>query len=126
MVGAESSIKKGSTYILLSCPVPLFVRFIFRKMGNFCQGQKREGFWTLSEKLNHINILKLKAAKYTIMTFTRFHLATKTAHVKIGDIVTLSYLVNMDGTRNQILTRISKEIWEYLLQNGDVNFSKEI
>ena len=60
------------------------------------------------------------------MTFTRFHLATKTAHVKIGDIVTLSYLVNMDGTRNQILTRISKEIWEYLLQNGDVNFSKEI
>ena len=128
MVDVESSLKKGSTYIVLSCPVALFVRFIFRKMENFCQDQKTEAFWTLSEKLNHINILKLEAAKYTIMPFTRLHLATKAAHVQIGDIVTPSYLINMDGTCNQILTRISKKIWEYLLQNGNISqvLNKEV
>ena len=33
----------------------------------------------------------------------------------MDNIVALSYLVKMGGTRNQLLVQISKEIWEHFL-----------
>ena len=36
----------------------------------------------------------------------------------MDNIVALSYVVKMGGTRNQLLVQISKEIWEYLLEKG--------
>ena len=86
--------------------------------GAFCQGHKTGGQWTLPEKKDHINILELKAAKYAILTFTRLYPTARTIHIKMDNIVALSYLVKMGGTRNQLLVQISKEIWEYLLDKG--------
>ena len=65
-------------------------------------------FLTLSEKLDHINILESKAPKYANMAFTCLDPTAKRVHIQIDNIVALSYLVTMDGTRNQILTQISK------------------
>ena len=81
----------------------------------FCQGHKTGGHWTLSEKKNHINILELRAAKYAILTFTHLYPTAKIIHIKMDNIVALSYLMKIGGTRNQLLVQISKEIWEYLL-----------
>ena len=86
--------------------------------GAFCQGHKTGGQWTLPEKKDHINILELRAAKYAILAFTRLYPTAKTIHIKMDNIVALSYLVKMGGTRNQLLVQISKEIWEYLLDKG--------
>ena len=69
-------------------------------------------------KKNHINILQLRLAKYAILTFTRLYPTAKTIHIKMHNIVALSYLVNMGSTRNQLLVQISKETWEYLLDKG--------
>ena len=74
--------------------------------------------WTLSEKKDHITTLELRAAKYAILTFTRFYPAAKTIHIKMDNIVAVSHLVKMGGTQNQLLVQISKEIWEYLLDKG--------
>ena len=42
----------------------------------------------------------------------------KKIHIKMHNIVALSYLVKMEGTQTQFLIQISKEIWEYLLDKG--------
>ena len=86
--------------------------------GAFCLGHKTGGQWTLSDKKDHINIVELRAAKYAILTFTRLYPTAKTIHIKIDNIVALSYLVKMGGTRNQLFLQISKEIWKYLLDKG--------
>ena len=42
------------------------------KGGAYGQGQKTGGPWTSHEKKDHINVLKLRAVKYTILTFFSF------------------------------------------------------
>ena len=37
-------------------------------------------------------------------------------HIQVDTTTALSYLVKMGGTRSKTLTKISKEIWQYLLQ----------
>ena len=36
----------------------------------------------------------------------------------MDNILVLSYFVKMGNTENQLLAKISKEIWEYLLHKG--------
>ena len=43
----------------------------------FCQGHKTGTHWTLSEKKGHIHMLKPRAAKYAILTFTRLYPTVK-------------------------------------------------
>ena len=58
----------------------------------------------------------MRVAKYAILTFPRLYPTAKPIHIKMDNIVALSYLVKMGGT--QLLVLISKEIWEYLLEKG--------
>ena len=37
-------------------------------------------------------------------------------HIRMDNMTALSYLMKMGGTKNQELTAISKEIWQYLLK----------
>ena len=52
------------------------------------------------------------------MTFPCLYPTAKKIQIKLDNIVALSYLVKMGGTRNHILAQIIKEIWEYLLDKG--------
>ena len=63
------------------------------------------------------NVLELKAAKLAIMSFTlKERDATISVHIPMDNMTALSYLMKMGGTKNQELTAISKEIWQYLLK----------
>ena len=55
--------------------------------GAFCQGHKTGRQWTLSEKKDHINILELRAAKYAILTSTRFYPTAKTIDIKMDNFL---------------------------------------
>ena len=78
-------------------------------------GLSTGGMWTAKERELHINTLELMAANFAIKTFTKLR-KVSSIHIQIDNTTALSYLVIMGGTRSKTLTQISKEIWQYLLQ----------
>ena len=85
--------------------------------GAACKGLKTNGQWSPREQDLHINILELKAAKLAIISFHRIFPNSVSIHIQMDNITALCYLKKMGGTRCQILTEISKEIWKYLLDH---------
>ena len=83
--------------------------------GAYGQGRKTGGALTSQEKRDHINVLKLRAVKYTVLTFFHLHANALSICIQIDNIVAISYLVKMGGTRNKSLTVLSKKILDYLL-----------
>ena len=77
-----------------------------------CQGITAGGLWSSLEKFWHINALELKAVRLAILSFTQFK-KLNTIHLRIKNMIALSYLLNMGGTQNKPLIEISKEIWSY-------------
>ena len=72
----------------------------------------------------HINVLELKTVKLALLTFTE-QKSLKAFHFQIDNATALLYLVKMVGTggggiggeENQVLLKLSKEIWQYLLKH---------
>ena len=58
--------------------------------------------------------LELLAVKLAIQTFLKSQKFTS-IHVQMNNIVALTYLKKIGGTRNQKLTILLKEIWEILI-----------
>ena len=58
----------------------------------------------------------MKAAKLAIESFCR-RKKPKSVHLQIDNVLALSHLVKMIGTKGAELNKISKEIWEYLIGN---------
>ena len=85
--------------------------------GASCQGQRTEGSWSITEKDLHINVLEIIAVKYAILTFTKIK-KPRLIHLKMDNIVALTYLLKMGGTRNIRLIQETKEIWNYLIGHG--------
>ena len=84
--------------------------------GASCHGLTTGGPWSMEERKFHINVLELKAAKLAIMSFTLKERDAISVHIRMDNMTALSYLMKMGGTKNQELTAISKEIWQYLLK----------
>ena len=70
----------------------------------------------MEERKFHINVLELKAAKLATMSFTLKERDTISVHIRMDNLIALSYLMKMGGNKNQELTEISKEIWQYFLK----------
>ena len=87
-----------------------------QRLGAYCKGFSTGGKWSKEEKLFHINILELLELKFAILTFTK-NLSHLTIHVQVDNKVALAYLLNVGGTRNPQLLKISKSIWNYLLSH---------
>ena len=64
----------------------------------------------------HINVLELLATKLALFSFTNVK-RVKAIHVQI-DKAALSYLLKMEGTKNEQMIKVSKEIWHYLLNHN--------
>ena len=60
-----------------------------------------------------INVLKLKSAKFGIMTFTKMFPPAKVVQLQIDNAVAFSYLKMMG-----VLSNLAQKIWDYLLANG--------
>ena len=84
--------------------------------GASCHGLTTGGPWSMEERKFHINVLELKAAKLAIMSLTLKERDAISVHIRMNNMAALSYLMKMGGTKNQELTAISKEIWQYLLK----------
>ena len=84
--------------------------------GAHCQGNKTGGPWTREESMLHINILELKAVYLALRTFTTMEKPSH-IHFQIDNTCAIAYLLKMGGTKNQTMTKIAKEIWDYLLSN---------
>lgn len=78
--------------------------------GAYCNGQRTGGQWSAREKELHINVLELKAAKLAILSFHRLFSKALSIHIRMDNIVALTYLIKMGSTRSETLTTISKEI----------------
>ena len=70
----------------------------------------------MEERKFHVNVLELKAVKLAVMSFTLKERNVISVHIRMGNMTALSYLMKIGGTKNQELTVISKEIWQYLLK----------
>jgi len=66
------------------------------------------GEWSKEEQQEHINVLELKGARFALLTYIpRFKVDS--VHIQM-DIVALTYLINMGGTKNQLMSKILKGI----------------
>ena len=70
----------------------------------------------MEERKFHINVLELKAVKLAIMFFTLKERDAISVHICMDNMTALLYLMKTGGTKNQELTAISKESWQYLLK----------
>jgi hypothetical protein len=78
-------------------------------------GPSTGGLWSKEEKETlHINTLELLAAELAIKSFVKIN-PVSNIHIWIDNRTALSYLVKMGGTKNELLTKISKRIWTFLL-----------
>ena len=68
------------------------------------------------ERKFHINVLELKAAKLAVIPFTLKERDAISVHICMDNMTALSHLMKMGGYKNQELTSISKEIWQYLMK----------
>ena len=73
--------------------------------------------WSAQEMKYHINILELLAVKLAIQTFTKYR-DVKAIHLKVDNIVTLTYLMKMGGIQNLKMVELTKRIWGNLLKWG--------
>ena len=100
----------------------LTVKFWYRQMhpkrvGVQCvKGYQQVGQWSKEEQLLHINVLELKAVKLALLTFNK-QKSLKAIHFHVDNTTAQLYLVNIGGTGNQMLLKLSKEIWQYLLKH---------
>ena len=69
------------------------------------------------EMKNHINVSELLAIKLAIKVFLKT-LKHKVIHLWVDNMVALTYLLKMGGTKNLKPVRLEKKIWDHLLQCG--------
>ena len=112
------NLNNGKTLIAVSPQMTISTDASNQGWGAFCRGQRTGGPWSLQEKKLHINVLELKAIQIAILTFSKFFPEVKAIHIQTDNIVALTYLIKMGGTKGQDLNQISKEIWEELLIHG--------
>ena len=82
--------------------------------GTALQGKSIGRTWSFQERKLHTNELKLLAVKLALQTFLKSQNFTS-IHIQMDNIVALTYLKKMGGTKNQKMTVLSKEIWETVI-----------
>ena len=86
--------------------------------GVSCHRLRTVGPWSIEEKKFHMNVAELRAVKLAIMSFTLREKNSILVQIRMDEMTVLSYLMKMQSTKNEELTAISKEIWQYLLGNS--------
>ena len=84
--------------------------------GAFCHGKTAQGPWTVEEKNLHINIKELIAAEKGLKSL--IHQENITVALAIDNTTALTYISKMGGTRSKVMTKISKQIWEWCKSKG--------
>ena len=72
------------------------------------------GLWSETETKLQINCLELKAAELGVRSFVK-NKESIHVHLKMDNITALTHINKMGGTKSQLLTQMTKSLWEFCL-----------
>ena len=84
-------------------------KFFQKMVGAHCNGISTRRKWSIKGQGYHINVLKLMAVKFTILTFTK-NFSNLAIHIQMDNKVALTYMLEMEGTHSPEFLKISKSI----------------
>ena len=84
--------------------------------GALCNGTTTQGLWSPSEKLDHINVLELKAAMFAVMAFAK-NLSQIHIHLRLDNQASVAQINKLGGGggRSHRLFQITKVFWDFCL-----------
>lgn len=77
--------------------------------GIFCNGRKSRGWWSDTEKKEHINFLELKAVYYGLLCIAK-NLKSCSILLRIDNTTAISYINKLGSVQFPKLSKLSKEI----------------
>lgn len=80
--------------------------------GAACRSEKIGGFWTVEERLHHINYLELLAALFGLKSFASSYSNCEIL-MRIDNTTALSYINRMGGVQYPHLNKITRDIWQW-------------
>lgn len=80
--------------------------------GVVCGSEKVHGFWSESERREHINFLELLAAFFGLKCFAK-NLRNKEILLRIDNTTAIAYVNRMGGVQIDKLSVLAKEIWQW-------------
>ena len=105
---------------LIRPPIPtLFVTTDASKTGwgAVFQGQRTNGRWSDDERLQHINILELKAAFLALKSFFK-NQSHKIVCLRMDNTTAIAHVNNKGGTRSGCLIALTLELWQWCLERN--------
>jgi len=85
--------------------------------GAHCQGVSTGGRWSPSEATSHINYLELLAGSLAIKSFTKNRVKAQVL-LLMDNVTAISYINKMGGTHSQLLSHLSKDLWDWCLEHN--------
>ncbi|KAJ8909801.1 hypothetical protein NQ315_015321 [Exocentrus adspersus] len=83
--------------------------------GACCGSERTHGFWQVSQKSKHINLLELQAIFYGVKCYAR-DLSNCNLLIRCDNITAISYINRMGGIQYPELCSLAKEIWQWCEQ----------
>jgi hypothetical protein len=80
--------------------------------GACTETEKTHGWWTETEKLDHINYLELKAIYLALQCFTK-NLANQYILIRSDNTTAVSYINRMGSVRFPKLANLARKIWRF-------------
>ena len=74
------------------------------------------GLWSVQEQVCQINWLELKAAEFAIKALAK-GMTDVHIHLKMDNIVALTYINKLGGTRSDQMVQAAKSLWQHCLQH---------
>lgn len=102
---AKMKIRRDSFDSVIFCDASL------TGWGGHCNGNETRGFWTVKEKVCHINTLELLAILYSLKAFVRIRNAK--ILIRSDSTTAISYVNKYGGCRSQSCHEVAMSIWKW-------------
>lgn len=80
--------------------------------GTYCNGQQANGFWNKDDRKRHINYLELKAAYYSVKSFSKTACNCNIL-LRMDNITAIATINRMGSIKYKQLNIIAKLLWSY-------------
>ena len=91
--------------------------------GTVCQNVKIGGYWSESEKQNHINLLELLAITYAVKSYLKQE-SNQTVLIQTDNKTAMTYINKMGGTVSSLCNQIVLDLWDWCLKR-DISMKAE-
>ena len=81
-------------------------------------GSRRTGgYWNLSERLFHINVLEVMAIEFCLRSYVN-DLRNKSVLIRTDNTTAMAYVNHMGGTKSRELSTAAERLWHFALENN--------